>query len=79
MKGLGVRETTPLIERTYTCANDEVLDSVRIRRLNQMTKHIARVFRSLTDEDRKLYGKELPDIGMVMCHEQDWLTALSNN
>ncbi len=69
----GLRETTPLWERTIIATRDEILPAVRKRRLNTIIDNIIKLLQSLTVEDRMRYGNYLADIGLMMADEVEQL------
>ena len=69
----GLRETTPLWERTVIPTRDEILPAIRKRRLNLMIDNIIKLLQSLTVEDRIQYGSYLADIGLIMADEVEQL------
>jgi len=65
----GLRETTPLWERTVIITRDEILPAIRKRRLNTMINNIIKLLQSLNAEDRIQYGSYLAEIGLIMAEE----------
>ena len=65
----GLRETTPLWERTVIPTRDEILPAIRKRRLNHMIDNIIKLLQSLNAEDRIQYGSYLAEIGLIMAEE----------
>lgn len=64
-----MRDRLPISERTVVCAADEVLVSMRERRLNQMTNVMGEVISGMTKLDYLEYGLLLNEIKSDMEEE----------